>query len=338
MASTTARMSRVPVLSDVRVQTITRENSHDIFGRIKQALLQRRGRRVFISIDLEYAASSETDVSSQQRCSMQWYESLKNFVDGGDTVQLGLVFAFDSECPEPVQAYEVNIQFDETSRSYSDKSISFLIDNGHVLEDYRNQGVLPEWLYADLLRHFPFYDESVTWVTFHADRDIGFLMKLAVYGGRGLLPNNKLIFMHDASRCFPVLFDVRVLAQVLIPGFRGSLKNLANHLGIQRTGKEHFAGSDALLTIGCFLKVVEQSADEGLVARIGLLSGAEELEMSIQCALSVSHSAIYMKDVMWEKYPEEGARIHETMRSNFNVIGVQVPFIISCPVFLSVAE
>jgi hypothetical protein len=52
----------------VRVQTITMENSHAIFGRTKQASLQRRGR-VFTSIDLKYAASSETDLSSGTRSS-----------------------------------------------------------------------------------------------------------------------------------------------------------------------------------------------------------------------------------------------------------------------------
>jgi hypothetical protein len=85
MASTSARMSTVPVLSDMRMQTITRDNSHAIFGRTKQALLQRRGR-VFISTDLEYAASFETDLSSQLCCSTQWYLSLKEFVDAGDTL------------------------------------------------------------------------------------------------------------------------------------------------------------------------------------------------------------------------------------------------------------
>jgi hypothetical protein len=63
MASTSARASTLAVRSDVRVQTITKENSHAIFGEIKQALLQRRVR-VFISIDLEYAASSKTDLRS----------------------------------------------------------------------------------------------------------------------------------------------------------------------------------------------------------------------------------------------------------------------------------
>jgi hypothetical protein len=43
---------------------------------------------------------------------------------------------------------------------------------------YKNQGVLPEWLYADLFRHLPFYDRSGTWVTFNADCDIAFFMKL----------------------------------------------------------------------------------------------------------------------------------------------------------------
>jgi hypothetical protein len=168
---------------------------------------------------------------------------------------------------KPVEAYEVNIQFDATSSSYRDESLAFLVDNSHVLEDYKNQGVLPKWLYADLLWHLPFYDQSVTWVTFHVDHDMAFLMKLVVYGGRGVLCDNKLMFMHDANRCLLVLYDVRVLAQLLIPGFRGSLEKLAQHLRIERTGQEHFVGSDALLTLGCFIKIVKQSADERLVAR-----------------------------------------------------------------------
>jgi hypothetical protein len=85
---------------------------------------------------------------------------------------------------------------------------------------------------------------------FHVDRDIAFLMKLAVYGGRGLLPDNKLTFMHDASRCFLVLYDVRVFAQLHISWFRGSRKKLAKHLRIERTGQEHFAFCIMGLMIG----------------------------------------------------------------------------------------
>jgi hypothetical protein len=70
------------------------------------------------------------------------------------------------------------------------------------------------------------------------------------------------------------------------------------------------------------MKIVEQSADEGLVARTGLLSRAKEMKISIRCALPVRYSAIYVTNVTWEKYPDEGTRIHETLRSNFNIIGV----------------
>jgi hypothetical protein len=135
MASTSARTSTLAVLSDVRVLTITRENSHTIFGKIKQALLQRRGR-VFISIDLKYAASSKIDLRSQPHHFTQWYLGLNDLVNAGDALQLGIVFAFDGQCLEPVKAYEINIQFDAASNSYSYESLAFWVENGHVLEGY----------------------------------------------------------------------------------------------------------------------------------------------------------------------------------------------------------
>jgi hypothetical protein len=36
--------------------------------------------------------------------------------------------------------------------------------------------------------------------------------------------------------------------------------------------------------------------------------------MSIRYALLVSYSSIYITDVTWAKYAEEGAQIHETRR------------------------
>jgi CCR4-NOT transcription complex subunit 7/8 len=245
------------------VLTVDRENAYSVFASIKRSLAQRSSR-LYIALDLEFAASSDTDLSCQPFSSSEWYTSLKQFVNSGDIVQIGLVLASDSA---PVIAYEINLHLDISTGKYNQKSIDFLIANGHKLDEYRDRGVLAEWAYADLLRHLPFGDNTVTWITFHADRDLAFLMKLGVDGGRGRLPDDINLFMADVKRTFPVMFDVRVLAQLVKPGYTGKLSTLAaDYLDVERIGSGHFAGSDALLTYGCFVKILERCPDQGIEA------------------------------------------------------------------------
>jgi hypothetical protein len=87
------------------------------------------------------------------------------------------------------------------------------------------------------------------------------------------------------------------------------LKKLADQLCIKRIGQEHFAGSDALATFECFLKLVEQYVGEGISVIMGLLSGAEEVEMATVCSLPLSFSAISLFEVKPDDFQHQGLRI-----------------------------
>jgi hypothetical protein len=134
--------------------------------------------------------------------------------------------------------------------------------------------------------------------------------------------------MDQVRKLFPVLYDVRVLAQLVTTRYSGGLKKLADQLCIERIGQEHFAGSDALVTFDCFRKIVKQCAEEGILVRMGLLSGAEEVEMATVCSLPLSFSAISLFEVKPDDFQHQGLRIHDTLRCNFNVVGVQVTAIL----------
>uniref|UniRef100_A0ACD5TD17 Uncharacterized protein n=1 Tax=Avena sativa TaxID=4498 RepID=A0ACD5TD17_AVESA len=310
------------ILSDVPIQTITRQNSHTMFRRIKDSIAHRTGD-LHIALDLEYVAAAST-VTSRPHTLSDWYLSLKDYIDNGALVQIGLVLLFDTPITPRVHAYEINICIDTSEEEYSSNSVDFLVSHGHNLDEYKNTGVLEEWLFVDLIRRLPLNDDTVTWVTFHGDKDIGFIMKLALGGCRGLLPHNRSLFMLHAKDMFPVLYDCRVLAQLVILGFSGSLNKLAEFLDIQRTGEQHFAGSDALVTLGCFARILHQCAHNGVSARSGLMSGAEELQMSIRCSVPVNKSGMYPFNVTPLNYLVEAEKIYDLLNCNFVIIVVQV--------------
>ncbi|XP_020153558.2 uncharacterized protein [Aegilops tauschii subsp. strangulata] len=303
------------------VVTIDLENSVQVFNTIKRKV-QKRSGHLYIGLDLEYCASSATDLDHRPFCPNDWYEYLKKYVNEGALVQIGPALAFEGPVPSPVEAYQVNVHIDVQSGGYHPSAVDFLESQGHKLAEYRDRGVMPEWLFADVLSHLPFGDDSVTWITFHGDRDVGFLLRLLIAGGRGTLPSDK--FLHVFRDKFPLFYDVKVLAQLVQPRFAGKLTKLTKLLGVQRQGEEHFAGSDALLTLGYFNKIVEISAKTNIVSRMGLLSGLEELELSMTCGKSVNDSGINVLKVTAHNYDEEAARISDLVGNNFQFVAMQV--------------
>jgi hypothetical protein len=226
-----------------------------------------------------------------------------------------------------VIALEINLKFDADAREYNDASITFLADQGHCLAEYRDRGVTTEQLLNGLLRHIPFGDDSVTWVTFHGDRDFGFLLRLLLQQqGRGVLPPDRAAFMRQVRQQFPVFYDVRVLAQLEKEGFTGGLAALAAHLGVQRIGGEHHAGSDALLTLSCFKEIHRRNKHKlyRLHSRQCLLSGMEEFDMGIKCARHIDDATVITVEVRGHNFNKEARLIDELVTSNFKTVGVDV--------------
>ncbi|CAL5000812.1 unnamed protein product [Urochloa decumbens] len=305
------------------VQRVWRHNSALEFKRVLDKLSQPR-RRLFIALDLEYVADASTDVHYKPISNVDWYQHLREYVNRGDVLQLGLVLAFEqADTSMAVMALEINFHLDVQSRSYNPHTINFLQKQGHCLDDHRDRGVIAECVFAGLLRHLPFGDNSVTWIAYHGDRDIGFILRLLHAGGRGMLPPDRATFLHQVREKFPVFYDVRVLGQIVIEGFVGKLTKLADDLGIHRIGEAHFAGSDAILTLACFWNIMHNSVQK-LAARLSLLSGVEEFDMAIKCSRCVDDCSTITVDVREQNFEDEARRINELIASNFRIIGLKV--------------
>ncbi|BAT10899.1 Os10g0421700 [Oryza sativa Japonica Group] len=320
-------------LATATVQSVWRENCMEQFKLVLEALHQPH-RHLYIAVDMEFAADAATNVSHRPVTSISCYQHMRRYVNGGGIFQMGLTFAFVGEgeqAPSPLIALEINFDFNVNSPKYHGKSIDFLSSQGHDLTQHSKRGVAPEFVYEGLLRHLPFGDGSVTWVAFHGDYDLAFLLRLLQggdHGGNCLLPPKLATFLQKVREKFPVVYDVRVLGKLVKDGFNGSLTALAEYLGIPRNGDEHHAGSDALLTLSCFFKIVSLSGHQmhRMDARRGLLAGLEEWNMAIKCARHIDNhtGSIYVVKMLPHKLDEEARRIEELVASNFNIVGVEV--------------
>ncbi|KQK04616.2 hypothetical protein BRADI_2g14660v3, partial [Brachypodium distachyon] len=309
--------------------SIWRDNSDEAFGRIKEMLKHRR-RHLHIALDLEYLASGSTDVKFRPVSAMEWYGHLQDFVNNGQVVQLGMAFAVQplpGEPSVPVAAYEINFQIDLEHGDFNSAGVEFLKKQGHNLLMHQKLGILPQIVYAGLLCHLPFGQSDVTWLAYNGDRDIAFILRLLQYGGSGIqLPSRQGTFGYQMRQQFPKYFDVRVLAQLVKPGWNGKLTTLATeeYLNVDRIGGEHFAGSDALLTMSCFAKILKVAQRERIRARTGLLSGVEELHLSIRCSRGIFASDIVRMEIHRKNFDQESNLISQLMSCNFDILGIQV--------------
>ncbi|EAY78518.1 hypothetical protein OsI_33613 [Oryza sativa Indica Group] len=329
-------------ITNATVKSVWRENYTEQFKLVVDALHQPR-RHLYIAVDTEFAADATTNIRRRPVTSTGCYHHLREFVNRGDIVQMGLAFVFvgggeqssSSSSPPPI-TLEINFKINIKARKYNKKSIAFLSRQGHDLREHRRRGVSPRRFYEGLLRHLPFGDgRSVTWLAYHSDYDLGFLLRLLQCGGRrrggGDLPRQLAAFLRRLRENFPAFYDVRVIRQMLEDhGFSGKLTGLAEHLGIRRTGgAAHHAGSDALLTLSCFFKIFRSLSGQQLHqldARRGLLAGLEEWNMAIKCARHIDDHTRNIKviEVVAENLDEEARRIGELVASNFSIIGVDV--------------
>lgn len=89
-------------------------------------------------------------------------------------------------------------------------------------------------------------NDDIKWVTFHGSFDFAYLLKNLLNSD---LPNTMDQFMDSIRQFFPIVYDLKIMVGEMNDLKSGSLSKLAMDLDIRRSGTQHQAGSDALLTL-----------------------------------------------------------------------------------------
>jgi CCR4-NOT transcription complex subunit 7/8 len=121
---------------------------------------------------------------------------------------------------------------------------------------------------------------DIHWISFHGSYDFAYLLSNLIDNS---LPENEKDFTQLLGLFFPNHYDIKILVKDK-NNLKGSLNKLANYLNVQREGKNHQAGSDSLVTIYSFWKLIKsgfvtkEELNEGKNILYGILRGKDNKE------------------------------------------------------------
>lgn len=237
-----------------------------------------------VAMDTEFpgvVVRSEAGASClQQRSQSASYYLLKANVDMLSIIQIGFTLTDSSgNLPDLGTGFryiwEFNFRdFDVTRDSYNSRSVEMLEKQGIDFEKNRKFGI-ESLRFAELMLSSGLVcNDAVSWVTFHSGYDFGYLLKILT---QVALPA-ELEEFHRLLRVYfgPRVFDMKHMMR-FCSNLHGGLDRVAKALVVDRVvGERHQAGSDSLLTLHVFQKMMAGFfCDDDLDKFAGVLYGLE---------------------------------------------------------------
>ena len=186
------------------------------------------------------------------------------------------------ETPRPISTLQFNFRFNVERDMFAPDSVELLIRSGIDFAVLQKEGI-EHAVFAEVATMSGLVlNDDVRWICFHGAYDFGYLVKTLCSRN---LPKKEADFFYLLHKYFPSVYDLKVCciatgatvididgdctstnalspSQVLLRNVHcikgGGLQSLANALGVDRVGRNHQAGSDALLTGNVFFKLREQ--------------------------------------------------------------------------------
>ena len=182
-----------------------------------------------------------------------YYRSIKKNADELKLIQLGITLCNSKgEYPPECSTWQFNFQFDLKCDTFSQDSISLLMNSGINFEVHKTKGI-PHELFAEyFIVSGLLLNPHINWISYHGSSDFAYLLRLAL---NTPLPKSENEFTSALELYFPNHFDIKIL----IHGkeqFKGGLNKLAQCLDIYRTGEVHQAGSDSIVTVELFFALL----------------------------------------------------------------------------------
>jgi len=170
-------------------------------------------------------------------------------------IQLGLTLT-DAEGNHPNDncTWQFNFKFSLGDDMYAPESIELLQKSGIEFQRHEEIGIAPNDFAELLITSGLVLTDEAKWIGFHSGYDFGYLVKLLTASA---LPSSEAEFFDALNMWFPISYDVKYIMKSC-KVLKGGLQDVADELGVTRTGQSHQAGSDSLLTAAIFFKIREQ--------------------------------------------------------------------------------
>ncbi len=208
----------------------------------------------FIGMDTEFPGIVYSKENQQLR-GLSNYQLTKLNVDSLKLIQVGITLSDkNGYYPEETCTWQFNLKFDVNTDLHQQSSIQLLISSGIEFDSHSSKGI-PHLVFGEyMIVSGLLLNQDVYWITFHGIYDFAYLLKVIT---NSKLPELEKEFYESLDLYFGTYFDLRHLIQ-FSDYSRGSLQKLALECNIQRIGTQHQAGSDSIVTLMAFFKIVNE--------------------------------------------------------------------------------
>lgn len=185
-----------------------------------------------------------------------YYKSLKTNVNKLKLIQLGITIMNEKgEYPKnyPYHTWQFNLEFDKNIDKYHPTSMNLLKQSGIDFEKLKKRGINHKIFAEYLMTSNLVLNPDIKWVSFQGSYDFGYLLRLLL--GKEL-PEKEEDFIDLLDLYFMNYYDIRMLVKGY-QNMQGGLNRLADQLKVQRMGTIHQAGSDSMLTLDVFFKLIQ---------------------------------------------------------------------------------
>lgn len=243
------------------IREVWSNNLHAEFAAIRKMVTQYN----YISISTEFVGTIARPIGNFRSKTDYHYQTMRSNVDFLNPIQIGLSLS-DASGNKPESGpstWQFNFRFDETKEMMSLESFELLQKSGINFQSHKANGVGPFEFAQLMIDSGLLLESSVTWLTYHAAYDFGFLINILMNND---MPNNREDFEWWVHKYMPSFYDLNLICKVMQDTKQQqqqstqqqkqyTLSSLAEELGIPRYSLFVTTGGESLLTGICFFQL-----------------------------------------------------------------------------------
>ncbi|SCU92536.1 LAME_0F00386g1_1 [Lachancea meyersii CBS 8951] len=230
----------LPPPNQFMMRDVWSNNLHAEFAQIRKLV----GQYNVVAISTEFVGTIARPMGNFRSKNDYHYQTMRSNVDLLNPVQVGLSIS-DARGNKPESGpstWQFNFHFDVTQEMVSAESLELLKKSGINFERHQNLGVTA-FEFAQLLTDSGLISSDVTWVSYHAAYDFGFLVNMLM---NSAMPNNKEDYVWWVQQFMTNFYDLNLInkfAQLQLqqgqkqnptPQQQPTLEAMADEIGIPR--------------------------------------------------------------------------------------------------------
>ena len=185
-----------------------------------------------------------------------YFRTLKMNVDSLKIIQLGITLTNSKgEFPKNYKyhTWQFNFEFDKNSDKITQSSLNLLEQCGIDFNKLKKKGIKHRVFAEYFMISGLVLNPDIRWISFHGCYDFGYLLRLLI---NKKLPDTEKEFMNLLDTYFINYYDIKTMVKRK-ENLQGGLNKLAQSLEVLREGKTHQAGSDSVVTIDVYFKLIK---------------------------------------------------------------------------------